>query len=208
MRYGAVDRWYVSSASSMPVPVTHALTHVVGQAVSAYLPGGEGADDWLRRINELQMLLHGHEVNQQRASQGHPLVSGLWLWGGGLMPAAGRACCSQIQTARGVLSGLANLHGVTQVNDITEASLLKKGDNILLDLDACELAAGSGDVQRWCMSLEQLERDWFRPLLNALIRGRIQTLDVLPLDGFRYPLRRSDLLAFWRGKKGYRSLAC
>lgn len=206
-RYAAADRWYVSRVASTPAPVTRPLTQVVGQPVSACLPEGEGADDWLRRINELQMLLHGHDVNQHRARHGHPLVSGLWLWGGGLMPLPGKAICSQLQTRHSVLSGLASLHGVTQVSGITDADALPESDTaLLIDLDACESAAASGDVQRWCTRLEQLEHDWFAPLLTALMRGTVRQLDLLPLDGFRYPLRRSDLLAFWRRRRHYRSL--
>jgi len=206
MRYGAADRWYISNNASMPVPVTHGLTNVVGQAISAYLPKEEGADDWLRRINELQMLLHGNEVNQRRAIQGQPLVNGLWLWGGGSLPVAGKAFCSQIQTNRSVLSGLAKLHGVAQLDKVAEARLLKPGGNVLVDLNACESVTGSCDVQRWCTALEKLEHDWFAPLLGLLMRGRIRQLDLLPLNGFRYPLRRSDLLAFWRGNRDYKDM--
>lgn len=201
MRYAAADRWYVSNTMSVPVLVTHSLTQVAGQPISGCLPKGEGADDWLRRINELQMILHRHDVNQHRGSQGRPLVSGLWLWGGGLMPAPGKAGCSQIQTTRSVLSGLASLHGVSSVSVMTDAGSLPADEgHFLIDIDACEPAAASGDVQHWCSQLEQLERDWFVPLLRALMRGTIQQLELLPLNGFRYPLRRLDLLAFWRGR--------
>jgi len=198
VRYGAADRWYVSSTAPTPVPTTHALSQVVGQSISACLPDGEGADVWLRRINELQMELHGHAVNLRRAGQRQPLISGLWLWGGGPMPAAGNTIYSQIQTTRSVLSGLAHLHEVPQSG---------ADDNFLLvDLDACESAAALGDVQRWCEALEELERDWFAPLLASLMRGRVRRIELLPLDGFRYPLRRRDLLAFWRSSRDYRML--
>ncbi len=208
MRYGAADRWYVSSTRSVPVPLTQSPKRVAGQPVSTCLPVGEGTDDWLRRINECQMLLHAHEVNRSRASHGSPLISGLWLWGGGVMPASGKAACSHIQTTRSALSGLAGLHGVSQCSGITGTGSLPSDDSVLLvDLDACEPMAASGDVQHWCVLLEQLERDWFRPLLEGLMRGKFRQLELLPLDGFRYPLRRGDLMAFWRRRRNYRSLA-
>jgi len=49
-----------------------------------------------------------------------------------------------------VLSGLADLHEVPQTGE---------NDGIqLIDLDGCESAAASGDVQRWSEALAQLER--------------------------------------------------
>lgn len=207
LRYGAADRWYVSSAASCPVPSTHPLTRVLGQPVSTCLPDGEGADSWLRRINELQMELHGHAVNQQRASRGQPLISGLWLWGGGQMPAAGKTQYSWLQTTRSVLSGLAHLHEVPQYGVAIDAGSLPADDGALLvDLELCESAAASDDVQRWVSAIEQLEHDWFAPLLASLMRGTVRQLELLPLDGFCYPLQRIDLLAFWRRRRDYRML--
>ncbi len=206
-RYAAADRWYVSHSAPSPVPLTRPLAQVTGQPVSACLPAGEGAGDWLRRINELQMLFNSHAVNRQRARHGHPLINGLWLWGGGALPSPGQVMYTQLQTRRSVLSGLASLHGIAQVHGIPHAGSLPAGsDALLVDLDACESAAATGDVQRWCEALEHLEHDWFAPLLSALMRGAIQQLDLVPLNGFRYPLRRADLLAFWRRSVYYRNL--
>ncbi|HHQ14753.1 MAG TPA: hypothetical protein ENK16_06965, partial [Chromatiales bacterium] len=98
--YAAVDRWYVTGNDSAPVPVTTSLQQVITRPVSRHMPVGEGADDWLQRINEMQMLLHGHEVNQQRGRHGRPLVNGLWLWGGGAMPAAGKSVYTHLYTSR------------------------------------------------------------------------------------------------------------
>jgi len=207
-RYAAADRWYVSHAAPSPVPLTRPLAQVAGQAISDALPEGEGAGDWLRRVNELQMLFNNHAVNQQRARRGRPLINGLWLWGGGALPSPGRAMYTQVQTQRSVLSGLAGLHGITQVQGIHHAaSLPLDNEALLLELDACESAAAAGDVQRWCEALEQLEHDWFAPLLKRLMRGAIQQLDIVPVNGFRYPLRRADLLAFWRRSVHYRNLS-
>ncbi|TCK18409.1 hypothetical protein DFR30_1687 [Thiogranum longum] len=205
--YAAADRWYVSVGKSAPVPTTTPLQRVIGQPVSGHLPTGSGAEDWLRCINEMQMLLHGHEVNQERATHGRPLVNGLWLWGGGQMPVAGEVVYSQLYTGRRLLSGLADLHDTPHTGVVTGAGQLPvdQGD-VLVDLKGCEAAAADGDVQRWCTALAQYEQDWFRPLLSLLLRGRIGRLELLPLDGFRYPLHRRDLLAWWRGKADYRTL--
>jgi hypothetical protein len=205
LRTTAADRWYITHPDPVPVPVTRPLASVTGQPVSTCLPSGEGADEWLRRINELQMVLHGHPVNQLRASKAQPLINGLWLWGGGSLPAAGQVAYPVVQTTRCVLSGLAKLHQSLPVNHLNAfQSHSISGRSALIDLDYCEQAAASGDVQHWCEQLEQLEQDWFAPLLGALLRFRVHRLELIPLDGFRYPLRRSNLLAFWRGGRSWR----
>ena len=40
-------------------------------------------------VNELQMLLHEHPVNEQRAAHGQPTVNSVWLWGAGASADAG-----------------------------------------------------------------------------------------------------------------------
>ena len=205
--YAAADRWYVTGSHSAAVPATTSLQQVITQPVSHHMPTGEGAGDWLRRINEMQMLLHGHDVNQQRGRRGQPLVNGLWLWGGGLMPAAGKSVWSQLHTTRRLLKGLAALHQIPDTDIPPGADHLSpECANVLVDLEGLESAVVAGDVQRWCNTLGQLEQAWFRPLLSRLLRGSIGGLELLPLDGFRYPLRRRDLLAWWRGKEDYRAL--
>jgi hypothetical protein len=43
---------------------------------------------WRHAINEAQMVLHAHPVNQARQAAGQPVVNSLWPWGGGRLPAA------------------------------------------------------------------------------------------------------------------------
>jgi hypothetical protein len=47
------------------------------------------------------------------------------------------------------------------------------------------------------LSLQQLEQDWFAPLLKALRGKKIMSLQLLPCDGRRFSIKRS-LYAFWR----------
>ena len=47
------------------------------------LPGGRDAVRVRALVNELQMLLHEHPVNERRAARGLPAVNSVWLWGAG-----------------------------------------------------------------------------------------------------------------------------
>jgi hypothetical protein len=57
-----------------------------GQAPDTHMPKGDAAAVYLRLCSEVEMALHGHEVNERREAQGLPPVNGLWLWGGGVAP--------------------------------------------------------------------------------------------------------------------------
>jgi hypothetical protein len=37
--------------------------------------------DWLKLLNEIQMFLYQHPVNQQRELRGQPVINSLWCWG-------------------------------------------------------------------------------------------------------------------------------
>ena len=49
--------------------------------------GGEDGRRWSQLVNEIQMLLHAHSVNQAREARGEPAVNSVWLWGVGTAPA-------------------------------------------------------------------------------------------------------------------------
>lgn len=81
-------RWYLHSAE-MPGVSTTALDEVTGRNVDAYLPVGPRARFWHGVLNETQMLFHNHPVNAAREAAGRQPVSGIWLSGGGRLPARG-----------------------------------------------------------------------------------------------------------------------
>jgi hypothetical protein len=45
------------------------------------LPQGEGALQWNKLQNEIQMLLFSHSVNEPREAQGQPVINSLWCYG-------------------------------------------------------------------------------------------------------------------------------
>jgi hypothetical protein len=83
------DAWFVVSRDAAPPPATP-LPAVRG-AIEPHLPRGDNGKVWRRWISEMQMLLHAHPVNEQRAEEGRALVTGLWIWGGGPRPAPATA---------------------------------------------------------------------------------------------------------------------
>lgn len=84
------DRWYVRVTSPaqafLPNP-----THVMGYDLASVFErlNSENTDEaghWQRLMNEMQMLLFQHPVNERRRQQGRPEANSLWFWGGGVLP--------------------------------------------------------------------------------------------------------------------------
>lgn len=73
--------WYLRLPKRIKAS-THALQHVLGQDVHHFQPSGPDGATLRRIINEAQMLLHEHPVNQSRIVQGFPEINSLWISGG------------------------------------------------------------------------------------------------------------------------------
>lgn len=69
---------------SLPPP-TSPLPDIIARAAQP-LPSGADWAAWRQAINEAQMVLHTHPVNQAREAAGQPTVNSLWPWGAGALP--------------------------------------------------------------------------------------------------------------------------
>ena len=64
---------------------TSAPQAAINQDINAYLPTGEGATQWAKLTNEMQMLLFEHPVNLAREANKLPTINSIWCYGGGQM---------------------------------------------------------------------------------------------------------------------------
>ncbi|MDP9083372.1 MAG: hypothetical protein M3N50_06355 [Pseudomonadota bacterium] len=89
IRLRAIDsgRLFVVLDESLP-GTSKDPEEVLDRPIGDYLPTGTGAAGLRRLMSEIEMWLFDHEVNRRRIAAGVAPVSGLWLWGGGPMPAA------------------------------------------------------------------------------------------------------------------------
>jgi hypothetical protein len=76
------QRWYVR-LDSPPAIHTRPFSQVVGGDVRGSLPEGADAPRWNQLLNEMQMLLYSHPLNESRAARGVLEINSLYLWGGG-----------------------------------------------------------------------------------------------------------------------------
>jgi len=147
-------------------------------------------------VNEAQMLLHAHPVNEAREARGEPQVNSIWLWGAGRAPRAAQGRWRSVTADDPVALGLARLAGA-------HAQTLPAGLAAWL-----EHAPHEGrhlvvlDGLRYAQQAEALERDWFAPLAAALRAGRVGMLTLhVPDSAAAFETVRGDLRRFWRRPK-------
>ena len=207
LRYRHPQRWYLVGGPPQDL-MTTALPALRGTAVPALAFSGADAAAWSNRLNEIQMLMHAHPVNQARAAAGQVAVNSLWLWGGGEPQCRGEAHCNRVCATNSFARACARYRGVPLVALPADADALSASpaadERLLIVLEECRDAAAYHDITAWATAVQRLERDWFAALLRALRAGRFDTLDLYPLNGRRYRLTRTQLRAFWRGRGDYR----
>ncbi|MDO8346451.1 MAG: hypothetical protein Q7S85_00990 [Rugosibacter sp.] len=187
------------------------LPGVIGRS-AAPLPSGAAYRPWHAALNEAQMTLHSHPVNQARAAANRPVVNSLWPWGGGrlsrlLTPqlaAPGGIACERIIASDLVAQGAARFFDVPaeplpgQYPGPNAATDMRSA---LVMYDSLDTPARSGDALVWQEALHTLETGWLTPLLAELRAGRLDALRLIApgeTHSCEITLSRRQLWQFWR----------
>ncbi len=203
------DRWYLRFETA-PALKTTALTAAAGRSIDGLLPQGDEAQVWRSRLNEVQMLLHGHAVNEARENAGQLPVNSLWLWGGGRLSEAATAPFDAVWSNDPFAAGLAKAaqlaaHALPEgAAQWLRASAGPGAGVKLILLDTLRRAAQYDDAHAWREALLHLERDWLSPMLDALREERIGMLSLHALGPggvLSSEVTRGDLRRFWRRVK-------
>ncbi|MDY0011433.1 MAG: hypothetical protein RBS40_00905 [Rhodocyclaceae bacterium] len=202
------DRWYLKLAS--PPQATFApLSQVASRPVTPFLPTGPQAARWVRTMNEAQIVLHNHPLNQARDEAGLAIANSLWLWGAGtagegnlprLAPPAPR-----ILAEAPLPRGLARAAGVAPAAPVLPLG----GPDTLVILEDLLRPALYLDLERWRQALLALEATWFAPLLAALQARRVSSLVIsAPGDQATLEIRtaRPRFWQFWRKPRNLEDL--
>jgi hypothetical protein len=186
------QRWYLAMDAAPQISTVSPL-QMAGRDINTGLPGGDDRLPWHALLNEVQMLFHAHPVNAVRAQRGEPAINSIWPWGGGCLPPVADTAIRQVIADRPLARGLAQHFGITRqglpASGTALAGLLTRGLNLLV-LDVLEKPARC--------ELRQVERGWFRPLLELLRSGQIASLAIYPVNGRRYAIPRHRLKYFWK----------
>ncbi len=203
------QRWYLQ-LDNAPHISTLPLAQVVGKDVQASLPHGPDALYWHRMLNEIQMVLFKHPVNEARESRGEWMVNSVWLWGGGY--AAGRMAKpfqrmltdSPLAAAFSAAAGISHAALPEDREQCLAYCVEEAQEEMLIVCEGLRLALQHDDLGGWRDALRRLELNCAQPLLEGLRRGRVETItvDALHDDGStRFVLRRGDIWKFWRRRR-------
>lgn len=203
------ERWCVR-VEGIPVAGLQTKTpaQVAGKDINRHLPSGDGAMRWHGLLNEIQMLLHEHPVNEAREARGEPAVNSVWLWGAGTLPAEAAAPWQSVTADDPAALGYAKVAGLRHrplpANATELLGRLPEDGRQLVVLDTLRLPFALGDFEGWRLRITELETRWFAPLQEALRSGRIGMLTVLVPDSTdlrAFESTRNDLRHFWRRPK-------
>jgi hypothetical protein len=169
---------------------TYSLSEAMGRDVGKHMPLGKDGMKFQSLLNEVQMLLHDHPINQALEERGLLAVNSLWLSGGGRFEAINQSAqkpAFKIFANDALSMGLAKWSGISNGLVKDYASLKLSGDAVIV------LANNSN-----------LESDWFAPMLKSLKQKELETLrchfDVHGMT-FTLHLKPRDTWKFWRKLK-------
>ncbi len=197
-------RWYLRLRSPARAEFSP-LNEVVGRPVARFMPRGDEGARWQRIINEGQVFLHNHPVNQAREAAGERMVNSLWFWGAGALPDRVVAPAPIVRAADRLTCGLARAAGV-RPDGLTGRLPAQDAFVVVDDLHRPSLYL---DIDTWRTCLGELEGQWFKPMLAALKSRRLSKLRITaPGDRTTLELNLTtyDLWKFWSGPRKLESL--
>lgn len=194
------QRWYLRVAEVGEVSMPTLGSAAWGDA-RVMMPQGRDAVRWRALGNEIQMLLHGHDLNRKRAEAGQPPVSSLWLWGGGRPGKPDTA----LDAAGGdePLPVFARAAGIRHCDSLSAmlASDAGRGAWLATSLQA---PFRQHDLYRWHENLLAVQRDVLQPVWQALCDGKLRalTLEIPTVEALhRFESRASDRWKLWRRRQ-------
>ncbi len=177
--------------------VMHDLFEVLSKNMYPKLPQGSDQIFWHRLLTEVQMLLQSNEVNKKRATK-KPTISSLWFWGIGQLPQQISTQFDVVYSEDKVMQGLAKLANTP----FRKLSLLEEIDyrahRILIADSTFYQHFQYQSFEPWQVLLHFYEKNLFTPLLNALKKGKIQTLEFVCADGRCFDITKTRLKYIWR----------
>jgi hypothetical protein len=186
-------RWYWRFNRDPEIETTP-LSLAAGRHIDPLLPNGSEALKWRALLNEIQMLLFSHPINQEREARGLPSINSIWLWGGGRtsQPAS---FSKRFYCADDHLASIAKHLGIqTQ----TWSGKLDEIDTHGLALvNLLETEGQYGDVLGWRDTMKKMDAEWFSRLIKTGTALKIED----PISGTELDYAPSDQWKIWRRAK-------
>lgn len=176
-----------------PTHYPHPLS-ILGKSISPFIEQSREILPWYRLVNEFQMFMYQHPVNQRRQLEGRLTINSLWVWGAGERPAL------DLQPLWYCDDPLLNRFAASLGLPIESCRNIAAGDDshdaIIVDLRLLQyLKSGlDGNLDELLLDIES---SILEPLLESLPRraGPLQLRGGYHLD---FELKPADRFKFWR----------
>ena len=177
------NRWHLRLPAGTALPAFNAPEQALGEDLLQHLPQGAEGRRWRVLLNDVQVLLHQHPLNRERAVQGLAPVNSVWLWGGGALPSRVHSELAGVLGEDPLLLALAARAGIESQPRTPERVAASRAGWLvdLHDLTVDEFTA------RWWPTFETL--------------ARRQSLLLHFNSGERWRLRPWHRWRIWRGAK-------
>ena len=198
----APHRWYLHLENPVDL-ITMPIAKALGGDVNQFLVTGDDANYWWKIINELQMLLHGTNVNFERESRNIVTANSVWLWGGGCLPENNlNSHYDNILTNNIFFSGLGYHCGFDVLP--LEGGFLKniEKDNNFVVLDMLSKHVQRRDLYSFMQTLSEIETDFLTPCNELLINSTINKIKIIT-DTKIITVTRKQLRHWWKRIKPF-----
>jgi hypothetical protein len=150
-----------------PMHYPHYIS-VLGMKADPYIEQSKLKLPWYRLVNEIQMFMHQHAVNQDRQETGLLPINSIWFWGAGELPeqSTGPAswyCDDELIKCFASASSIA-------CDDCTGLKQrVFQNDSLVIDLSVLHAMKTNVEVSLEVL-LRHIEENLFEPLLEAVSR--------------------------------------
>lgn len=194
VRYHTTGQWLVNIDLDVhTTPPTQAMQEDINRVQAS----GKDGSRWRQILNEIQMLLHAHPVNETRMASAQPPVNSVWLWGGGELQ-IGPTMLDLVYTDNTLAQAAALRNAVAckpMPTNITTDLLAAR--NSLLILTRQIEAVRQKDVYAWLTALQHFDQHYVMPLLAMLRQGDLTSV-TLWSDTLQLQLDKSRLGRWWQ----------
>jgi hypothetical protein len=170
------DRWYVMLPKDSRLPEFKSPSDAIGADIFSTMPQDDLARRWHMLLNEAQIILHNHPVNQARIAKSLLPMNSLYFWGAGVLPDQVSFMVDSVSTEDLEMRALASLAK-------TPLAIADKG-SALMDLR---------HIRDW----KTIENDYLFPN-HALLNQRYTKIVIDFADGIILSLQKSQKWRFWR----------
>ena len=198
----APHRWYLRLDKEANL-ITTPLSKVIGEDISLFGHQGDDTNYWFKIINELQMLIHGSNVNFERESRNMWTANSVWLWGGGQLPKVNlNSDYDKMITDRLMFSGLGYHCGFDVLPLKGNFPDKIKENNNFVVLDDLSECVQRRDLYTFVEELNKLELDFFKTCNKLLISENVGKLKLITDVGM-FTITKKQLGRWWKRIKPF-----